>query len=116
MHIKLLSAICFSLDQSKILSSGNGLKSSVSKLKHFYPAAGEQIFWECMQRVMWQMSEQMGHNVTRETRDYLDRLLKIALDPKNRKISRHRKEYRMLSEKERDRFHEAVKALKKDKV
>ena len=27
----MLSAICFSLDQSKILSSGNGLKVSVEK-------------------------------------------------------------------------------------
>ena len=25
MHFKMLSAICFTLDQSKILSSGNGL-------------------------------------------------------------------------------------------
>ena len=26
MHFKMSSAICFNLDQSKILSSGNGLK------------------------------------------------------------------------------------------
>ena len=25
MHFKMLSAICFNLDQSKVLSSGNGL-------------------------------------------------------------------------------------------
>ena len=28
MHLKMLSAICFNLDRSKILSSGNGLKGS----------------------------------------------------------------------------------------
>ena len=28
MHFKMLSAICFNLDQSKILSSGNGLKAT----------------------------------------------------------------------------------------
>ena len=28
MHHKMLSAICFNLDQSKILSSGNGVKAS----------------------------------------------------------------------------------------
>ena len=26
MHFKMLSGICFNLDQSKVLSSGNGLK------------------------------------------------------------------------------------------
>ena len=31
MHFKMLSAICFNLDQSKILSSGNGLKSQRKK-------------------------------------------------------------------------------------
>ena len=30
MHFKMLSAICFNLDQSKILSSGNGLTQSLS--------------------------------------------------------------------------------------
>ena len=35
MHFKMLSAICFNLDQSKILSSGNGLKKyNLSKLTH----------------------------------------------------------------------------------
>ena len=28
MHLKMPSAICFNLDKSKILSSGNGLKST----------------------------------------------------------------------------------------
>ena len=28
MHFKLSSAICFNLDQSKILSSGNGLNNA----------------------------------------------------------------------------------------
>ena len=31
MHFKMLCAICFNLDQSKILSSGNGLDSNISK-------------------------------------------------------------------------------------
>ena len=42
MHFKMLSAICFNLDQSKILSSGNGLNSLAnskmlkwSNFKHF---------------------------------------------------------------------------------
>ena len=29
MHFKMSSAICFNLDQSKILSSGNGLRTGV---------------------------------------------------------------------------------------
>ena len=33
MHLKMSSAICFNLDQCKILSSGNGLNSS--KLNEF---------------------------------------------------------------------------------
>ena len=33
MHFKMLSAICFSLDQSRILSSGNGLNSKLSGYK-----------------------------------------------------------------------------------
>ncbi|WAR12529.1 TYR3-like protein, partial [Mya arenaria] len=76
--------------------------------------SGEQIFWECMQRVMWQMAEQMGHNVTRETRDYLDRLLQIAVDPSKEQFPRIRKEYRMMTDDERDRFHKAIQALKED--
>ena len=77
---------------------------------------GEQIFWECMQRVMWQMAEQMGHNVTRETRDYLDRLLQIAVDSIDTQFPRIRKEYRMMPDAERDRFHKAILALKEDTV
>ena len=34
MHFKMSSAICFDLDQSKIFSSGNGLKLSACNL-HF---------------------------------------------------------------------------------
>lgn len=77
---------------------------------------GEQIFWECMQRVMWQMAEQMGHNVTRETRDYLDRLLQVAVNNADTQFPRVRKEYRMLSDDERNRFHKAIRALKEDTV
>ena len=29
MHFRMLSAVCFSFDQSKMLSSGNGLKQTV---------------------------------------------------------------------------------------
>ena len=43
MHFKMLSAICLNLDQSKILSSDNGLMvislpydQVVETLKHFY--------------------------------------------------------------------------------
>ena len=42
MHIELSSAICFNLDQSKVLSSGNGLNST--KLKEF--ADNNSIFDE----------------------------------------------------------------------
>lgn len=69
-----------------------------------------------MQRVMWQMADQMGHNVTRETRDYLDRLLQIAVDSIDTQFPRIRKEYRMMSEEERERFHNAILALKGDTV
>lgn len=69
-----------------------------------------------MQRVMWQMADQMGHNVTRETRDYLDRLLQIAVDSIDTQFPRIRKEYRMMSEEERERFHAAILALKADTV
>ena len=31
MHFKISSAICFNLEQSKILLSGNGLKMNISK-------------------------------------------------------------------------------------
>ena len=31
MHLKMSSAICFNLDQSKTLSSGNGLKHKTPK-------------------------------------------------------------------------------------
>ena len=33
MHFKMSSAICFSLDQSKILSSGNGVKEKMWSFK-----------------------------------------------------------------------------------
>ena len=65
---------------------------------------------------MWQMAEQMGHNVTRETRDYLDRLLQIAVNGADKQFPRIRKEYRMLTEDERARFHKALRALKEDTV
>jgi hypothetical protein len=65
---------------------------------------------------MWQMADQMGHNVTRETRDYLDRLLQIAVDSIDTQFPRIRKEYRMMSDAERDRFHKAILALKEDTV
>ena len=32
MHYKMMYALCFNLDQSKILSPGNGLKDFLSKL------------------------------------------------------------------------------------
>lgn len=86
-----------------------------AKMQHnVSDVTGEQIFWECMQRVMWQMADQMGHNVTRETRDYMDRLLQMAVDSIDTQFPRIRKEYRMMSEKERDRFHKAINALKAD--
>lgn len=90
--------------------------SSKHCFQFYYHILGEQIFWECMQRVMWQMAEQMGHNVTRETRDYLNRLLQIAVNGADRQFPRIRKEYRMLSEEERNRFHAALRALREDKV
>lgn len=65
---------------------------------------------------MWQMAEQMGHNVTRETRDYLNRLLQIAVNGADKQFPRIRKEYRMLTEEERARFHKALRALKEDTV
>ena len=33
MHLKMLSAICFNLDQSEILSSGNGLNREAAMLE-----------------------------------------------------------------------------------
>ena len=69
-----------------------------------------------MQKVMWQMAEMLGHNVTRETRDYFNRLLQIAIDSHDAQIPRHRKEYRMLTDEERERFHNAILALKNDTV
>ncbi|KAL4234820.1 hypothetical protein ACF0H5_006461 [Mactra antiquata] len=96
----------------------DGLQSYFNKAKvqhNISDITGEQIFWECMQRVMWQMAEEMGHNVTRETRDYLDNMLRLAVDSVASKIPRRiRKEYRMLTDEERDRFHKAVRALKQD--
>ena len=65
---------------------------------------------------MWQMAEMLGHNVTRETRDYFNRLLQIAIDSHDAQIPRHRKEYRMLTDEERERFHNAILALKNDTV
>jgi len=65
---------------------------------------------------MWQMAARMGHNVTRDTRDYLDRLLQIALDTGKEQFPRIRKEYRMLTQDERERFHKAILELKKDTV
>lgn len=62
------------------------------------------------------MAEQMGHNVTRETRDYLNRLLQIAVNGADKQFPRIRKEYRMLTEEERARFHKALRALKEDTV
>ena len=35
MHFKMSSAICFHLDQSKILSSGNGLKDTICEYEYF---------------------------------------------------------------------------------
>ena len=58
----------------------------------------------------------MGHNVSQEIRDYFDRLLQMAIDSHDTQIPRHRKEYRMLTDEERERFHNAVKALKNDTV
>ena len=42
MHFKMLSAICFNLDQSKILSSGNGLKTN------FYLEHTQTVIWKCL--------------------------------------------------------------------
>ena len=58
----------------------------------------------------------MGNNVSQETRDYFDRLLQIAIDSHDTQIPRHRKEYRMLTDEERERFHNAVIALQNDTV
>ena len=33
MHIQMLSTVCFNLDQSKILSFGNGLKAEIVWLR-----------------------------------------------------------------------------------
>ena len=42
MHFKMLSAICFNLDQSKILLSGNGLREK-KKQKVFGPCQSVHI-------------------------------------------------------------------------
>lgn len=81
-----------------------------------YLILGEQIFWECMQKVMWQMAEMMGHNVTQEIREYVNELLHMAIYSHDAHIPRHRKEYRMITDEERERFHNAIKALKNDTV
>ena len=48
MHFEVSSAICFSLDQSKILSSGNGLKLiNNNKLK--FPLNHVNLHSECLQ-------------------------------------------------------------------
>ena len=51
MQFKMLSAICFNLDQSKILLSGNGLSvhlrecSKSGKRKDIYMGIGRLIIW-----------------------------------------------------------------------
>ncbi|XP_045191875.2 uncharacterized protein LOC123548573 [Mercenaria mercenaria] len=113
----LLSSVFQASTMIQKLDMPGGLQSyfNGAKLQHnVSDVTGEQIFWECMQRVMWQMAEQMGHNVTRETRDYLDRLLQIAVDSIDTQFPRIRKEYRMMSDAERDRFHKSILALKED--
>ena len=44
MHFKMSSAICFNLDQFKILSSGNGLNKMVEKNLEKEKNAGYQNF------------------------------------------------------------------------
>ena len=54
MHLKILSGICFNLDQSKILSPGNGLTYSPNSVvfkgpqerRHFKHCGKMRKFWE----------------------------------------------------------------------
>ncbi|KAK3578477.1 hypothetical protein CHS0354_038574 [Potamilus streckersoni] len=72
------------------------------------------VFWECMQQVMWRMAEQLGTNDSSGTQEFLDKLLRITFNPEANEIPRHRTEYRMLTESERQHFHAAINALKAD--
>ena len=56
MHFKMSSAICFSLDQSKILSSGNSL--TVYKTTKF---CFDQT-WKHLQKTIWMLISQYPHN------------------------------------------------------
>ena len=60
MHFKMSSTICFYLDQSKILSSGNELKGSLGKDYIFAP---NHAFFEFFFQVLHTMSFQVLHTI-----------------------------------------------------
>ena len=67
MHFKMSSAICFSLEQSKILSSGNGLTWQFSrslhslKLSNFNLSSINTLSLDCIDQDQTAKIGQYGH-------------------------------------------------------
>ena len=71
MHFKMPSAICFNLDQSKILSSGNGLRSytrSNITTAHIKPTLNFASFtssWEINLEIRYRKGENLCYQYFR---------------------------------------------------
>ena len=62
MHFKMLSAICFSLDQSKILSSGNGLKLTMMQCTQKNSGLEVKLFTNQLNFRPYKLKEIAGDN------------------------------------------------------
>ena len=82
MHFKMLSAICFNFDQSKILSSGNGLsldffKAGIPGTVASYSASRPPYFQSICQLKSGSLFSSPEHNVLRGS--YCDRSSSVRL-------------------------------------
>lgn len=74
----------------------------------------------CLQKFRWHMSKRLWHNISSETNQWVDELLRITEGDKRTKRQaeplRVRQEYRRLTDTQRRNYHRAVQMLKTDTV
>lgn len=76
----------------------------------------EKINFACTQKYVYTQIDHPALNLSQEAKEWMKRLIIIPNHRRKRQNLRIRREYRRLSDQERDQFHNAIIALKVDTV
>ena len=122
----LLCVACFCVVYSKLIEIrvANKLERCFNERRfdtNMTDPRYDNIHGYCIQKYRWHLNRQIHENITLETSNWIDELLRKSTEearkPRHIRQSLNvRKEYRRLTDKERNDYHRAINMLKKDTV